>query len=78
MMPMWKPPPPSRPPPYSGQLRSSVSVQLDDMILNDEMRLRGIPYNETTTRTQNIIQIFRHDFEQVLPRTQQPVNIPRT
>ena len=37
------------------------------------MHMRHLPYNESTTRAQDIFQILRHDFAQAPPQTLQPL-----
>ena len=74
-MPMWNPPPPSRSPPSSGQLRGSVIVQLDDRTVNDHLKLRGIPYNDATAREQHIALLSRAPTI-IVPKTIAPNSPP--
>ena len=72
---MWKPLPPSGPPASSGQLTRSVLVQLDDRTVHAPMILRGIPYNEATTRDQ-IIALFSRAPPLISPQTKAPTYPP--
>ena len=75
VIPMWKPLPPSGPPASSGQLTRSVLVQLDDRTVHAPMILRGIPYNEATTRDQ-IIALFSRAPPLISPQTKAPTYPP--